>query len=218
MALNRHLGSYNLGNYSLPTTLVSFSKQSRFENNKCVEPYCENVVQDSFMDFNLYMSTLYGWVPPSMKPKRHEPKTLETGNIIQLISRASGRYVRVHSKTGKVDGCGAPSDQAKFIVQKVGDVGDNLITLRSYVNPVNYLALKSGHLLPTGRGDSTCRFRFNVVAGEFMTFECVHNPCRFISVSETGSAKPMKRIHAKKSINGHFRIKITGQSHAIYAY
>ncbi|XP_002740914.1 uncharacterized protein LOC100369736 [Saccoglossus kowalevskii] len=228
---------YGLDKYNMPTKLVTFGQQGRFEDDKLVEKYCKIVVKDSFMDFNIYMSTLYGWVPRSMKPKRHEgityehenyvnrghtaglpPKTLETGDIIQMTSLKSGRYLRVHNRTGRIDGNGASGDQAKFIVQKVGDYGDNIITLRCYVNPVNYLSLRNGNLYANGRGDITCRFRFHLIGTEHMSFECVHNPCRFISVTETGAVKPITRSTAKKSTNGHFAIKITGQNDSLYAH
>ncbi|XP_070576014.1 uncharacterized protein [Ptychodera flava] len=143
-------------------------------------------------------------------------RDLSTGNIIQLVSRTSGKCIRVHARTGQIDGGGASGVQSMFIVTNIN--GDDIVTLRCLANPVNFLVLRQGDLLADGKGGPECRFRYKLVDGHYMQFESVHNPNRFISVFEKGDVKtPPPGRRRRKGMNSNFRVRLMGQSYQSYA-
>ncbi|XP_072014410.1 uncharacterized protein [Amphiura filiformis] len=149
------------------------------------------------MEFQVWMDSMWGWGGKNSEKPNQQPSTyalssgfgmknvgmvvreLITGNIVQLESQATGGLLRVNMLSGQIDFNGIYGKQSQFIVNKTAD---GMITLRCVSNPKNFLVLRNGKLHGNGSGDPLCRFRCHLVDGQFMRFESVHNPNRYISV------------------------------------
>lgn len=143
-------------------------------------------------------------------------RDLSSGNLVQLISRASGKCIRVNSRTLNIDGGGTNGIQAMFIVTNINN--DDIVTLRCLANPAKFLVLTNGELRADGKGGPECRFRYRLVDGQYMQFESIYNTNRFISVYEKGEVKtPAPGKKRRKGYNSHFRVRLMGQSYQTYA-
>ncbi|XP_077982658.1 uncharacterized protein LOC144437571 [Glandiceps talaboti] len=144
-------------------------------------------------------------------------RDLSTGNVIQFVSRSSGKCIRVKSRTGQIDGAGTNGEQSLFVVTNINN--DDIVTFRCFANPTKFLILREGELRADGKGGPECRFRYSLVeAGPFMTLESVHNPNRFISVYEKGEVRtPLPGKKKRKGDNSQFRIRLMGQVYQSYA-
>ncbi|NP_001164695.1 uncharacterized protein LOC100329081 [Saccoglossus kowalevskii] len=143
-------------------------------------------------------------------------RDLSSGNIVQLISRTSGKCVRVNARTLSIDGGGTNGLQSMFVVTNINN--DDIVTLRCLSNPAKFLVLKDGELKADGKGGPECRFRYSLVDGQYMNFESVYNPNRFISVYEKGDVRtPAPGKKKRKGQNAHFRVRLMGQSYQTYA-
>ncbi|XP_071496005.1 uncharacterized protein [Diadema antillarum] len=189
-----------------------------------------------------WMDTLYGWAPAAMKPKLEQrayvhhshngfnglhrvgvvARELHTGNIVQLESRATGGLLRVNSLTGKIDFNGIYGKQAQFVVKREGE---DIIILRCLLNTSHFLTLRNGILYANGKGDPQCRFKYHLVDNNYMKFECLHNPNRFVSVhkkfsgiDDTRSLYSTRSLRSSGSgIEGQFRVVIVGHQNQHYA-
>ncbi|XP_033626265.1 uncharacterized protein LOC117289306 isoform X1 [Asterias rubens] len=190
-------------------------------------------------EYTHWMETLYGWAPASMKPKSmgnyvHSSgfqglsnigmvvRDIQSGNIIQLESQATGGLLRVNTLSGKIDFNGVFGKQSQFIVQRFsGDV----ITLRCVANTKNFLILRNGTLYANGKGDPQCRFLFHLCDGMHMKFEAVHNANRFVSVHRKyGGNDDVRALRTRSAMSsgdrgtqGSFKVILVGHMNQSFA-
>ena len=106
------------------------------------------------------------------------------GNIVRLVSCASGQSLRI--RNGNVEGNGGQGDFAKFIVHKRGAH----VMLQSWKES-HYVAIREGRLT-TGTGGPWCEFKVqssNHAPGSAICLESVKLPGQHVGVLPSGDTK-----------------------------
>ncbi|XP_071095721.1 uncharacterized protein [Haliotis cracherodii] len=137
----------------------------------------------------------------------------QTGNVVQLISRVSGRSLQiVATPAGQlvVDGCG-PTDHQQHTLWTVVNEGSNQVRLH---NNNNYLTIVNNNTtlvtMPPGsvHGVET-KLQLGVAQTQFVIMQSVKDPLCHVGVLPTGLMKPARATGRENSAQFGVRLVYT---------
>ncbi|XP_041373685.1 uncharacterized protein LOC121386749 [Gigantopelta aegis] len=142
----------------------------------------------------------------------------QTGNVVQLVSRTSGRSLQVVAAVNGqlvVDGAGPTQGQPPFnAVWTVVAEGKNQIRLH---NNNNFLTIINGQTalinMPPGtvQGIET-KLQLHLMSGQYVIIESMKEQGRYVGVMPDGSLKPASSTG--REINSHFAVKLVYSPYA----
>ena len=143
--------------------------------------------------------------PSSTGPAPGLPVTyaLRNGNVIQLISKMSGKPVLI-AKNGIVSGSG---DYGELCEMLVLEKDPGVFMLRSSSIKSFYLCICNNELEGRGQGGKWCEIRSHPTPDNYVAFESIKTPGQFMGITHTGAVHRADKLTAADN-PAHFRIRI----------
>ena len=143
--------------------------------------------------------------PSSTGPAPGLPVTyaLRNGNVLQLISKMSGKPVLI-AKNGIVSGSGDYGELSELLVI---EKEPGVFMLRSASIKSFYLCIFNNQLEGRGQGGKWCEVRALPTPDNYVAFESIKAPGQLMGITHTGAVHRADKLTAADN-ESHFRIRI----------
>ena len=143
--------------------------------------------------------------PSSTGPAPGLPVTyaIRNGNIIQLISKMSGKPVLI-AKNGIISGSGDYGELSEMLVI---EKEPGVFMIRSASIKSFYLCIYNNELEGRGQGGKWCEVRAHPTPDNYVAFESIKAPNQFMGITHSGAVRRADKLTAADN-EAHFRIRI----------
>ena len=143
--------------------------------------------------------------PASTGPAPGLPVTyaLRHGNVIQLISKMSGKPILI-AKNGQLSGYGDYGELTEFMVI---EKSPGILMLRSHPMKTFYLCIFKNEFEGRGQGGPSCEVRTHPTPDNYVAFESIKTPGQFMGVSNNGAIARADRL-SLGHLDTQFKIRI----------